>query len=67
MVNAKRIRYGSEITSQHAARIRFNHDVLKECQILRRISRLRELYSVICGLKQDELHVLMRKVYFELF
>jgi hypothetical protein len=67
MVNTKGIRYGSETTSPHAARVSFNRDVSKECQILRRIIRLRGLYLIIYGLKQDELHDLMRKVYFELF
>jgi hypothetical protein len=67
MVNTKRIRYESETTSPHAARVSFNHNVSKECQILRRVIRLRGLYSVIYELKQDELHDLMRKVYFELF
>jgi hypothetical protein len=65
MVNTKRIRYGSKITSPHVVRESFNHDVSVERQILRRILRLRRLYSVLCRLKQEKLHVLMGKVYFE--
>jgi hypothetical protein len=51
IVNAKRIRYASETTSPHVAMVSFNHDVLLECQIPRRILRLRRLYSVIWGFR----------------
>jgi hypothetical protein len=50
MVNAKRIRYGSEITSPTCSKGKFQLRCFKITLDLRRISGLRGLYSIICGL-----------------
>jgi hypothetical protein len=50
MVNAKRIRYGSDITSPTCSKGKFQLRCFKITLDLRRIPGLRGLYSIMCGL-----------------
>jgi hypothetical protein len=63
MVNVKRISYGIKTTSPHETRVSFSHDVLRRLMDFEKDIKIKKtMFGFTRNKKQDELHVLMKKV-----
>jgi hypothetical protein len=63
---AKKMRYGIETTSPHAAKVCFGHKVLRWFYDFEKDIRIEEIIFVYENKKEDVLCILMRKICFEL-